>query len=419
MKRFLCIILTLLMLLNFAACGNSDQQTTPTTSSTEQQAEDILAQRRDQAESYMRQMATVLWRASEDIIYSNVPTSVNPQVDGGRGLTTIKAGRLYRGIPYTHAASDTAALLEYAGEPDEKGIYTVSGLTWQALNADYTSARIGNDCSSAVGLSWGILGNSLKQISKTKNLTENYGYLPVGEYKTSPEAHPYTADVAAANGINIMGKAYSQLQKADAVVNRNATDTNGHTMMIVTNEVVYNNGSIDPNRSYVTVLEQTSGRIEQQTSKYDEILGEEIYPVYIIDKKYTYNALFTSGYLPITCKELIDPSPVTEPGVTDTESQYSLDNLFSGKLSATRFISAVAITVSDTSGNIVQQCSASPTSRYEPYTFDMETFQTERPEVLRGTLDLDALVAGSYHCKVTCRLITGDAFTVREFDFTK
>ena len=364
-------------------------------------------------------MATVLWRASEDITYTNSSKSVDPLVDSLNNLTVIKAGRLYRGIPYTHAGSDTAALLEYAGEPDEKGIYTVAGLPWQALNGDYTNARIGNDCSSAVGLSWGSLGNSLKQISKTKNLTENYGYLPVGEYKTNSEAHPYTVDVATANGINIMCKAYAQLQKADAVVNRNATDTNGHTMMIVTNEVVYNNSSVDPNRSYVTVLEQTSGRIEKEHSKFNEALGEEVYLVYVLDKKYTYNDLFTAGYLPITCKELIDPSPVAEPGVSDSESQHTLDNLLKGKLTATRFISAVAITVYDATGTVVQQCSASPVSRYEPYTFNMESFSTEPPEVLRGSLGLESLPAGEYTCKVTCRLITGDEFTVRDFTFTK
>lgn len=417
MKRLLSILLVLFTLMGFAACThpNPQETTAPT-----QASQEILSARRDQAEAYMRQMATVLWRASEDITYSNSSKSVDPLMDSLNNLTVIKAGRLYRGIPYTHAGSDTAALLEYAGEPDEKGIYTISGLPWQALNADYSSARIGNDCSSAVGLSWGILGNSLKRISKTKNLTENYGYIPVGEYKTNAEAHPYTVDVVVANGMNIMSKAYSQLQKADAVVNRNATDTNGHTMMIVTNETVYgSNGDIDPIRSHVTVLEQTSGRIEKQKCSYSEELGEDVYLVYYIDKKYTYNDLFTSGYLPVTCKELIDPSPVAEPSVSDSESQPTLENLFKGKLTATRFISAVAVTVSDSAGTVVQHCSASPTSRYEPYDFDMETFSTERPEVLRGSLDPESLPAGDYTCKVTCRLVNGDEFTVRDFTFTK
>lgn len=418
MKRFLCALLAVLLLMGLAACN---QPAPPeTTAAATESGEEILAQRRDQAEAYMRQMATVLWRASEDITYSNGSKSVDPLVDSLSNLTVIKAGRLYRGIPYTHAGSDTAALLEYAGEPDANGIYTVSGLSWQALNGDYTNARIGNDCSSAVGLSWGILGNSLKRIAKTKNLTENYGYLPVGEYMTNKEAHPYTVDVTVANGIHVMSKAYAQLQKADGVVKRNVTDTNGHTMMIVTNEVVYgSNGDIDPIRSHVTVLEQTSGRIENQQFRYNEELGEDVYLVYIIDKKYTYNDLFASGYLPITCKELIDPAPVEAPGVSDTEPQPTLENLFKGRLTANRFISAVSVTISDADGAVVQKCSASPVSRYEPYIFDMECFSTELPEVLRGSLDLEALSSGSYHCTVHCRLITGDEFLVRDFDFTK
>ena len=416
MKRFLSILLVLLLILSFSGCSGSE---TPEPSATIDPGAEILAQRRDQAESYMRQMATVLWRATEDITYTNNSKSTDPLVDSLTDLTVIKAGRLYRGIPYTHSASNTAALLEYAGEPDEKGIYTVSGLTWQSLNGDYTTARIGNDCSSAVGLSWGILGNSLTQVSKTKYMTEDYGYIPVGEYQTNADYHPYTVDVAVANGMNVMCNAYALLQKADGVVKRNASDTNGHAMMIVSNEVFYNGGSVDPIRSYVTVLEQTSGRIESQDKVYSEELGEDVYRIYIVDKKYTYNDLFTAGYLPITCKELIDPSPVAEPGVTDSENQHSLENLFKGKLTATRFISAVSVIITDSSGAVIQQCSASPTSRYEMYHFDMETFITERPEALRGSLDLDALTSGSYSCKVVCRLITDDEITLRDFQFKK
>ena len=409
MKRFICILLALLMLLGLTACGSTAVQS--------QRDSEILAERRDQAESFMRQMATVLWRAEEDITYSN------SQSDAPTGIyvadpTYIVAGRLYRGLPYSHAASDTDAFLEFAGEPDDKGIYSISGLTWHSLHGKRGTPRIGNDCASAVGLAWGTLGNSLVKNGYTKELTEQNGYLRVGEYESPSDQYPPTFDICEQNGLWVMYNAYAQLQKADAVVMRNKADNNGHTMMIVTVEVVKTNGEIDGQKSYVTVLEQTSGYIEKQSFNYDETLGENVYQTYAIDKKYTFMDLYASGYLPITCKELIDPSPVVEPGVTDTITEHSYETIIDGALKATRFIGAVTVIISDANGDILQQCATNSPER-NLYDFDMQRFATDEPEVLRGSLDMTSLDSGTYHCKVICRLVSGDEFTVRDFDFTK
>lgn len=364
----------------------------------------------------MRQMATVLWRAQEDITYSNNSQSTNPATDNPpRDLIYIKAGRLYRGLPYSHATGDAASFLEYAGEPDDNGIYPISGLSWESLNGSNTTARISNDCAAAVGISWGTVGNSLVKNCTTKYMTEKYGYLRVGEYESPSDEYTWSVPVVEQNGFEVMCAAYSQLQKADAVVRRNKADNNGHAMMIVTvNIVKTDNGAIDGTRSYVTVLEQTSGHIEQQQAKFDSELGENVYTTYLIDKKYTFTALYSEGYMPITCKELIDPSPVEEVKVTDSATESK--DIFEGALTATRFISAVTVTITDSEGNILQQCAGSPVSR-DAYTFDMQTFVDDRPEVLRGKLDLAALEAGTYHCTVNCRLVTGDNFTMRDFDF--
>ena len=63
MKRIIAFFLAVLLLFTFIGCSNHSQ--------TEDNSAEILSQRRDQVESYMRSMATVLWRATEDIIYSN------------------------------------------------------------------------------------------------------------------------------------------------------------------------------------------------------------------------------------------------------------------------------------------------------------------------------------------------------------
>jgi len=410
MKRTLALLLAFLLIFTLVGCSDKADQS--------QQDARILADRRDIAESYMRKMATVLWRASEDITYSNNSSSVDPtnEVDD---LTFIRAGRLYRGLPYSHAAGGPNAFLEYAGEPDENGIYTISGLTWHSLNGTNKTARIGNDCASAVGLSWGQLGDSLVQDSNTKYMTVKYGYLRVGEYESNDDAHTYTYPVCEENGFEVMATAYAQLQKADAVVRRNKADNNGHAMMVVSVHVDYtDDGAISGASSYITVLEQTSGTIENELTYYDADLGETVYKTYIIDKKYTFFDLYSAGYLPITCKELIDPSPVAEESVSDSIAEPGIDNIFEGVLTSTRFMESVTVMICGDDGSIIQVSTASPTNR-QLYTFDLQTFINDRPEVLRGHIDTETLAAGNYRCRVISRLITGTEITVRDFSFSK
>ena len=54
----------------------------------------------------------------------------------------------------------------------------------------------------------------------------------------------------------------------------------------------------------------------------------------------------------------------------------------------------------------------------DAYTFDMQTFASEQPEVLRGKLDIGTLDEGTYQCTVKCRLVTGDELLVRDFSFS-
>ena len=121
MKKVISLLLVFLIIFGLAACGGQDKK--------DAENAQILSDRRDAAESYMRSMATVLWRATEDITYSNNSKCTDPTAPNTKDLIFIKAGRLYRGLPYSHAAGGPNAFLEYAGEPDETGIYSISGLS--------------------------------------------------------------------------------------------------------------------------------------------------------------------------------------------------------------------------------------------------------------------------------------------------
>jgi len=402
LEVIICILCAILILASCSGAGGKEtgKETQPMTD------EEILAQRRDIAEAKMRQMATVLWRASEDIVYTKLA--------GGEAEVKIVAGRLYQGLPYTHAGGTELGFLDYAVSKDEKGIYTISGLNHELLNGGGNNPRLSNDCSAAVLTSWNMIGYSFAATA-TKTMAPNMGCIRVGEYESNPVTNNNTKETTKANGEQTMYKAYAQLQKADAVVNNN--DGAGHTMMITKVILHENDGVIDGDTSKVLVLDQTSILMRQDACSYDEELGENVYQTYGVDREFSFKILFDSGYLPITCKELVDPSPVAEASVRDSEENYTKDNIFKGRFTANRYISDVTITITDSEGKEVQKITGYAL-RSSWRSYDLNTLLTENSKVHKGSLDPNKLVAGTYHCTHVCRLADGREFTMRDFHFT-
>ncbi len=420
MKRVFVILLTLVLMLSFAACGENTQQETTeatteaTTHPTEKELteeEKILAQRRDIVEQYMRKSTTILWRATEDITY----------IAGGSKTVRIEAGKLYQGVPYSFAGGTIDAFLDYAGQPDEKGIYTISGVTDTALTTQTGEtvrlARVGNDCSSAVLLSWSQIGDSVSA-SSTSTMHQKNGVIPVGDYVMEVEGDKMTisGEIVLQNGRDKICAAYAQTQKGDGLIT--VRGNSNHTMMVVSVNTVYNeDGSINEKDSYITCLEQS--RSFFGTTYESEELGETVNVICGVDTKYTFKMLAQDNYLPVTCKELQDASAVAaEPAVTDSETQWSKENILFGTLTCSRDMDRMTLTITDSTGSVVQEASVHHPERWQRKIFELQQFTTENPETLMGSLDLDALAAGTYHCTVVCRLTTGQEVTARDFDFT-
>ena len=417
LKRFIFLLLAFVFSFGLVACGGTGIESAPT-----DPADYIIQTRRDAAESYMRQMASYTWRAGQDVTYTR-DTKVLTEDDlanytGNETLKIVK-GRLYRGIPYSYTGASAWNFYDYTSEPDEQGIATLDGVHWRMLNGGSTiGATLGNDCSSSIELAWDYVGSNI-QLANTTYMTKMYGYLPVGKYKSSETQNVMTPDTCKSNGIAVMSEAYTGLQKADAVVKRDATW--GHTMMIVENHVVRGtDGAVDPENSYVTVLHQTSSYMKKEAKVFDPALGEDVYIIYGIDDKYTYQSLFDQGYLPVTCDVFVDPAPVEDVYVRDTEKEYSFDNILKGQFVSNRILSAVTITITDDSGNVVMKgtCYERRQTCLPILSFDLQRFETQMPEVQRGKIDLDALAPGNYHCTHVVRDAHGVCYTMRDFDFT-
>ena len=388
----------------------------------QQAAEDpIITARRDAAEAYMRNMATFLWRAEENIVYSqNGYETTEEELVGYTGtVIRYRAGQLYRGVPYTNSRSPGVNFFDYASEPDANGIHSVSGLKGRALAGKENGfARVGNDCCSSIQQAWNYIGADLKAVFTT-SMKEASGYLPVGIFKRD-DAAPTTGHVCIENGEQVMYASYAALKKADAVVKYN--DYIGHAMMAVDVVTVFmDNGTIDPNKSYVTFLHQTNAYIKNGKYVYDEELGERVYLTYGIDDVFTFKTLYESGYLPVTCDVLIDPEAGFDDYVIDSEKEHTFDNILKGTFTTKWMLSNVTITITDKNGEVVTAAMRYALSqrRTKNYTFQLEErFAGKSDGVNWGDLNLNDLAPGTYHCTHVLRNAHGVEYTMRDFDFT-
>ena len=196
------------------------------------------------------------------------------------------------------------------------------------------------------------------------------------------------------------------------------TDNYGHVMMVTSIHVERNaKGNVDGNASYVTLLHQTNGYMEEEAKEFDEALGEDVYQIFGIDEQMSFFELFKIGYIPITCKELVDPSaPVPEAQVTDSVAAPTIDDLFNGTFTANYFVSQVNVTIADASGNAVQTARAFG-NRSDIYVFDLAEFTTNPTRTI-GELDVSKLAAGTYTCTYDIELVTGYTTTIRQIEFT-
>lgn len=435
MKRFACVILAAVLL--FCGCSAADSEpteplfeaTAPTMAALPENATDeqILQYRRDLVEQQMRYMCTVRWTPSETIEYSLVNSSLGLEADrvsNPEDIITLQKGVIYEGIPYTHGCQSAYAFLEYAVSETENGTLVFEDLTTEDLSGygkmePTRCCRIGTDCADQVFWAWNHISPSIT-FQVTSAMTPAYGCLLVGDYTHDVQKLEHTAQICEQNGMDVMFESYAKMLKGDAMVFINKKGA-GHAIMNVEVHVVRNeDGTINGQESYAITLEQESGDERTQTDTYvDETTGETIVRLQGIDRKYTFLSLYQKGYLPVTCKELIDPAPLAPAQVVDSISEPSIDNIFKGKVSCPYRISYVTIRIADDKGNTVQECTTFSIAS-EMHEFNLIRFISDVEKLVqKGAIDLDALDSGTYTVTHTAKLANGDAVEFRNFTFEK
>lgn len=430
MKRIVCFLLVCLLL---TACGNPPQDTPteptqsaqyvasqPATPSEEpEDPQQILAYRRELVVGEMRRLMATLWTPEEDIVYY----LKNPETfTEDNEPITLKAGRIYQGLPYTHGSGSAYGFFSYASSEDAHGVYTISGLTSTHLTGENSNlaasrARQGCDCADTLFWAWGRVASSIS-FTYTGEMTEKYGCIPVGDYFCDlPKLTSSTKTVTTGNGEQVMFNAYAQLQPGDGMV-LFTKSSGGHAVMVVDSHVEYTDGVIDPEKSSVTIIEQKSGPQRAEEHYFHEELGQDVYICGAVDSVWTFQEIYKKGYLPVTCKELIDPAPRAEETVSSYVTNPSLSNLWTSTVDTNYRIASVTVTVLQ-NGKTVQKATSYGRQK-EQRSFSMLAFKDPmEQDMILGSLDLDALESGEYQCLVTCLLSTGNTHTVHDFKFTK
>ena len=386
-----------------------------------------LAWRRQVAVDAMRRNMSVLWTPAQDITYCYNVGSTGLASDEAQYpdyIVTLKAGTIYQGIPYTHGCGSVDTMTSYATEKSESGVYTLTGLTWDHFSGESKSleprrARVGNNCADSLFWAWSHVASSISFVGTT-TMTEKYGCLPVGEYKTMKLNYPtHTKELCATNGEQTMFECYAQLQMADGLVYAHGGGT-GHAIMATAVNVVRNeDGTIDGAKSTVTILEQATYAIKKGMNYYSEELGQHVYLCQELDHDKTFDELFKTGYLPVTCKEFIDPAPLAATEVKDSLTDVTADTLLTGEITASHRIAFVTCKITDKDGNTVQKAVCYG-KEGEMYSFNLARFTDPVEQaVMQGSIHLSKLSSGSYTAELSAHLSTGYDVPFRTVSITR
>lgn len=391
----------------------------------------VTDERREKVVEYMKEQMLVLWKSDKDFSYSLTSEEVPPEkLDASyeSKIFKIVKGRVYQGVPYSYAAGDLGSFLDFSVGQDANGVHTVSGLSWEDLStaggSSTRTARLGNDCGAAIQLAYGSVGHT-RSISGVTKLAPDHGYPRVGKYKAPSKTYNVnTPETIAMNTSEVMYQSLSELGKGDMILYSGENGSGSHSKMVTGVNVVYDeSGKIDADESYVMTCDQTKGRFTGEKKYYNEKLGCDVYQIGSDEYKTTFAKVIEDGYIPVTAEILIDPTPVEKAVVTDSLSRPTQFNIFTGDITSNWMIAAATVEIKDASGKVVQAATVLPVRSAEvQYDYarkiSMSKFESSRPGLIEGKINIDELPKGDYHSTLTVRLASNEKFTLRDFDFS-
>ena len=323
---------------------------------------------------------------------------------------SFNAGYTYYGMPYRHMGASPSRIKYLI---DEEGYlndiaYSLPGFELQNY--------MGNDCSTGLIHALWTVSNSVDfgHCSRQYPWDETGGCLFVGDWEPDPSLSVADSGLHIKhNGEQGMCEAYAKLRPGDFYV-YNIPDVGGHTRMAAECAVVVRNqdGTIDPNRSYVVSHEQgwTTHDTERMT-----------YTTCRANHKYTFANLLYDCAVPVTCEELVtgEMEPATcELLNGDAEGKLGM---VTGTVKTNYYLDYVDLVITDDQGNeVLNQRMFPGVGRTGDVSDAMRRFYIDEFDLARFIpvlADIRFEPGVTYSYKITATNSPGDIFTVKEASF--
>ncbi len=302
MKRFLVLLLSILMLLSSVGCSQIFGYHVP---EPLQYPDYVLEdgaspeQLRETAVRAMRDMLSLQWFTAEDIGYNK---------EGSKKYFQHAKDTLFGGVLYSGASSGLFQTLEFY---DQK----TGELKYPGTNDEMKDA-IGSACADTLLWSWSTVCNSFTGGFYPSTMVVNNGYIPVGDYTYNYDIdtfykHP-SDQIVKTNGTKVMMESYAKMLPADALI----STTQNHALMVIEEPVVvrYPEGTIKSEESYVIIQDQRGGI---GAGFYDvEHEGYTVHHNGRIREKFTFAELLKENFIPITAAEFIGEDKYERAKVT-------------------------------------------------------------------------------------------------------
>ncbi len=413
MKRTICILLTALSLLSMlVGCGGGSSTPTEAPAVKTNVAKPLtmaeidaipivspdmtVDQLREIVCTFMRYQNSLAWTPSKQFEYMN-----------GERANSWPVGSVVGGMPYITMGS--GSLYNFMHFYDERnGMLDIEAI--EALKQPMFEV-VTNQCSGSTIWAWNRVSNSLKE-DYTTYMFEANGYIPLplgmNYYSESVTSFKFpklidTAQTCVEYGEQKIYEGYAELLPADGLVHF-LGERGGHVMMASSKAVVVKNpdGTINGDKSYVTILDQTFSKhttVQSNGIKIDTLGG--------VDAKRTFKKLFDGGYLPFTIPEFIglDPVEKTEVGSNHTKDTMTYDELTKVKFTSNYAISYTTVTVKNSKGKEL----------YSEHVYTCEQQLLEfKPfnGLVLDTNQLRKLANGKNTIEISMRIGTGELLTM-------
>lgn len=380
----------------------------------ERKTNEELEKRRTRVLDEMKLITGTYFKPAKDYDY---------KITAAKGAV-IDSSKLLQGMPYSNfpTVSYYQFIEDYTTGQDENGVYILKDI-WAE---ESSQTIVGNNCADAIYWAWSPICSSFDCVI-TGKFSEPNGIVNIGPFTVEESeldakgSYNNTVDVTKRNGLYTMFESYALCTRGDALMN--ATGGAGHIVMVDSVNVVRDaQGKIVGERSYVIYYDQNAGYSDKDNYK-----GNKVSSSTENGDKWYFTKLYEDGYLPLTAKELMDDSiPVAEETVKDSLDANKLTtlNVTRGYIESNYYFSKIRMEITDANGNSIFAANRfrdETNPKRVALSWFTQTVGTEykTKTIYDSAFNMDSLAAGTYHCKVTVWLASGNSYVVRDFDFTK